>query len=141
MSNGLIESGNVTSEASSALSVYFTAFWGATWLWSALIKSAAFSAVAYTELTMFPLTLLGKTLASATRNPLTPFTRSRLSRTLPMAQVPIGWYSERTQSLFPCVSAGLQGDAWQLTELPLWIAQCLGGRLQEQGIGALQICL
>src|SRR5277367_1414346 len=96
--------------------------------------SAAFSAVAYTELTMFPLTLLGKTLASATRNPLTPFTRSRLSRALPMAQVPIGWYSERTQSLFPHVSAGLQGDAWQLTELPLWIAQCLGGRLQEQGI-------
>lgn len=72
------------------------------------MTSAAFSAVAYTELTIFPLTLLGKTLASATLNPLTPFTRRRLSTASPIAQVPIGWYSERTQSLFPRVSAGLR---------------------------------
>ena len=72
-----------------------------------MIVSAAFSAVEYTELTMFPLTLFGNTLASTTLNPLTPFTRSRLSTAEPMAQVPIGWYSERTQSLLLRVSTSL----------------------------------
>lgn len=62
---------------------------------SALMKSAALSATAYTKLARFPLTCNGNTLASTTRRFLVPCT-TILSLTTPpsslgpIAQVPMG---------------------------------------------------
>ena len=54
------------------------------------IKSAAFSASMMVGALMLPRTMTGITEASTTRKPSTPSTRSWLSTTDPMAQVPTG---------------------------------------------------
>ena len=55
--------------------------------WSAATISAAFSPIMIDAAFVFPLTIFGMTLASATRNLSTPITRNRGSTTLPIRQV------------------------------------------------------
>ena len=59
--------------------------------WSVAISSAAFSPIMIAAALVLPLTTFGITLASATRRPAMPLTRSRGSTTSPIRQVDVRW--------------------------------------------------
>ena len=59
--------------------------------WEHAISSAALSPIMIDAAFVLPLTIFGMTLASATRSPATPLTRSSWSTTLPILHVEQRW--------------------------------------------------